>query len=115
MRAPGFFFSSRRRHTRWPRDWSSDVCSSDLSVYKVRLRQGEKLADKILRERPDHDIDVVIPIPDSSRVAGQAVAYNLGVKFREGLIKKLYIVRNFIMQDHTQRIIYVRQNNNTIK
>src|SRR5690625_5428953 len=80
-----------------------------ISVYKVRLRQGEKLADKILRERPDHDIDVVIPIPDSSRVAGQAVAYNLGVKFREGLIKNRYIGRTFIMPGQQQRKKSVRQ------
>ncbi len=59
-----------------------DSIMDGISVYKARLRQGEKLAEKILRERPDHDIDVVIPIPDSSRVSGQALAYNLGVKFR---------------------------------
>jgi amidophosphoribosyltransferase (EC 2.4.2.14) len=64
-----------------------DSIMDGVSVYKARLRQGEKLADKILRERPNHDIDVVIPIPDSSRVAGQAMAQTLGVKFREGLVK----------------------------
>ena len=53
-----------------------DSIVDGISVYKARLRQGEKLAEKIKRERPDHDIDVVIPIPDSSRVAGQALAYN---------------------------------------
>src|SRR5690625_6961218 len=86
-----------------------------ISVYKVRLRQGEKLADKILRERPDHDIDVVIPIPDSSRVAGQVVAYNLGVKFREGLIKNRYIGRTFIKPGQQQRKKSVRQELNTIE
>ena len=59
----------------------------------ARLRQGEK----ILAQRPEHDIDVVIPIPDSSRVAGQALAQKLGVKFREGLVKNRYIGRTFIM------------------
>ena len=54
-----------------------------ISVYKTRMRQGERLARKILRDRPEHDIDVVIPIPDTSRVAGQSLAYQLGVKFRE--------------------------------
>jgi len=92
-----------------------DSIMDGISVYKVRLRQGEKLADKILRERPDHDIDVVIPIPDSSRVAGQAVAYNLGVKFREGLIKNRYIGRTFIMPGQQQRKKSVRQKLNTIE
>ena len=47
---------------------------------------GEKLADKILREKPDHDIDVIIPIPDTSRVSSQALAERLGVKIREGFM-----------------------------
>src|SRR5690554_1921443 len=92
-----------------------DSIMDGISVYKARLRQGEKLADKILRENPDHDIDVVIPIPDSSRVAGQAVAYNLGVKFREGLIKNRYIGRTFIMPGQQQRKKSVRQKLNTIE
>ncbi|MGD8808958.1 MAG: amidophosphoribosyltransferase, partial [Gammaproteobacteria bacterium] len=58
-----------------------------MSVYKARLRMGEQLAAKILRERPDHDIDVVIPIPDTARTAAMQVAHGLGVKFREGFIK----------------------------
>ena len=91
-----------------------DSLMDGISVYKARLRQGEKLADKILRERPDHDIDVVIPIPDSSRVAGQALAYNLGVKFREGLMKNRYIGRTFIMPGQQQRKKSVRQKLNTI-
>ena len=70
-----------------------DSIMDGVSVYKARLRQGERLADKILRQRPNHDIDVVIPIPDSSRVAGQALAHNIGVKFREGLVKNRYIGR----------------------
>ena len=51
-----------------------DSIIDNLSVYKARLRMGEKLADKILRVRPDHDIDVVIPIPDTSRTAAMQVA-----------------------------------------
>ncbi len=92
-----------------------DSIMDGISVYKARLRQGEKLAEKILRERPDHDIDVVIPIPDSSRVAGQMVAYNLGVKFREGLIKNRYIGRTFIMPGQQQRRKSVRQKLNAIE
>lgn len=91
-----------------------DSIMDGISVYKTRLRQGEKLAAKILRERPDHDIDVVIPVPDSSRVAAQALAYNLGVKFREGLMKNRYIGRTFIMPGQQQRRKSVRQKLNPI-
>ncbi|PCK09691.1 MAG: amidophosphoribosyltransferase [Alteromonadaceae bacterium] len=91
-----------------------DSIMDGVSVYKARLRQGEKLAEKILRERPNHDIDVVVPIPDSSRVAGQAVAQNLGVKFREGLVKNRYIGRTFIMPGQQQRKKSVRQKLNVI-
>ena len=92
-----------------------DSLMDGISVYKTRLRQGERLAAKILRERPDHDIDVVIPIPDSSRVAGQALAYELGVKFREGLVKNRYIGRTFIMPGQKQRKKSVRQKLNPIR
>lgn len=91
-----------------------DSIMDGISVYKARLRQGEKLADKILRERPGHDIEVVIPIPDSSRVAGQALAHGLGVKFREGLVKNRYIGRTFIMPGQQQRKKSVRQKLNPI-
>ena len=91
-----------------------DSIMDGISVYKARLRQGERLAEKILRERPEHDIDVVIPIPDSSRVAGQALAYKLGVKFREGLVKNRYIGRTFIMPGQQQRKKSVRQKLNPI-
>ncbi len=91
-----------------------DSIMDGISVYKARLRQGEKLAEKILRERPNHDIDVVIPIPDSSRVAGQALAQTLGVKFREGLVKNRYIGRTFIMPGQHQRKKSVRQKLNAI-
>jgi amidophosphoribosyltransferase len=92
-----------------------DSIMDGVSVYKARLRQGEKLAEKILRLRPDHDIDVVIPIPDSSRVAGQSLAYGLGVKFREGLVKNRYIGRTFIMPGQKQRKKSVRQKLNAIE
>src|SRR5690606_17736347 len=91
-----------------------DSIMDGVSVYKARLRQGEKLAEKILRLRPDHDIDVVVPIPDSSRVAGQSLAYGLGVKFREGLVKNRYIGRTFIMPGQSQRKKSVRQKLNAI-
>jgi amidophosphoribosyltransferase len=91
-----------------------DSIIDGISVYKARLRQGEKLAEKIQREFPQHDIDVVIPIPDSSRVAGQALAHTLGVKFREGLVKNRYIGRTFIMPGQQQRKKSVRQKLNPI-
>ncbi len=91
-----------------------DSIMDGVSVYKARLRQGERLAAKIMRVRPDHDIDVVIPIPDSSRVAGQTVAQTLGVKFREGLVKNRYIGRTFIMPGQQQRRKSVRQKLNVI-
>lgn len=91
-----------------------DSIMDGVSVYKARLRQGERLADKILRLNPDHGIDVVVPIPDSSRVAGQALAHGLGVKFREGLVKNRYIGRTFIMPGQQMRRKSVRQKLNAI-
>src|SRR5690606_2552110 len=86
-----------------------DSLIDGISVYKSRLRMGEKLAQKILRERPDHDIDVVIPIPDTSRTAAVELANALGVKFREGFVKNRYIGRTFIMPGQSQRRKSVRQ------
>jgi len=84
------------------------------SVYKARLRMGEQLAGKIVRDFEDHDIDVVIPIPDTSRTAALQVAYHLGVKYREGFIKNRYIGRTFIMPGQEERKKSVRQKLNAI-
>jgi len=91
-----------------------DSIIDNISVYKARLRMGESLADKIRRERPQHDIDVVIPIPDTSRTAALQLANNLGVKYREGFIKNRYIGRTFIMPGQQQRKKSVRQKLNAI-
>ncbi len=91
-----------------------DSIMDGISVYKSRLRQGERLADKILREHPDHDIDVIVPIPDSSRIAAQSMAARLGVKFREGLVKNRYIGRTFIMPGQSARKKSVKQKLNAI-
>ena len=92
----------------------SDSFMDGVSVYKARLRMGEKLAEKILRERPDHDIDVIIPIPDTSRTAAMELANRLGVKFREGFVKNRYIGRTFIMPGQAARKKSVRQKLNAI-
>ncbi len=91
-----------------------DSIIDDISVYKARLRMGEQLAEKILRDYPEHDIDVVIPIPDTSRTSALPLAYNLGVKYREGFIKNRYIGRTFIMPGQQQRKKSVRQKLNAI-
>ena len=91
-----------------------DSIMDGISVYKSRLRQGERLAEKILREHPNHDIDVIVPIPDSSRIAAQSMAAKLGVKFREGLVKNRYIGRTFIMPGQSARKKSVKQKLNAI-
>lgn len=91
-----------------------DSIMDGSSVHKSRMKMGEKLAEKILRERPNHDIDVVIPIPDTSRTSALELANRLGVKFREGFIKNRYIGRTFIMPGQAERKKSVRQKLNAI-
>lgn len=91
-----------------------DSVIDNVFVHKARMRMGKKLAEKILREWPDHDIDVVIPIPDTSRTAALELAHELGVKYREGFIKNRYIGRTFIMPGQQMRKKSVRQKLNAI-
>ncbi|MBN2700677.1 MAG: amidophosphoribosyltransferase [Methylothermaceae bacterium] len=91
-----------------------DSMIDKISIHKARLRMGEKLADKILRQRPDHDIDVVIPIPDTSRTSAMELASRLGVKYREGFIKNRYVGRTFIMPGQQLRQKSVRRKLNPI-
>ena len=91
-----------------------DSIMDGISVYRTRFRMGEKLARKILREWPNHDIDVVIPIPDTSRTAALQMAYAMDLKYREGFIKNRYIGRTFIMPGQAQRRKSVRQKLNAI-
>ena len=83
-------------------------------VYGTRLQMGRKLADRIKNEWPEHDIDVVIPIPDTSRTSALEMAQHLGVTYREGFMKNRYIGRTFIMPGQTQRKKSVRQKLNAI-
>lgn len=92
-----------------------DSIIDDISVYKARLRMGEKLAEKLLKVYPDHDIDVVIPIPDTSRTSALQLANRLGLKYREGFIKNRYIGRTFIMPGQKERKKSVRQKLNAIE
>ena len=91
-----------------------DSIIDDIYVYKARLRMGVKLAHKILQQMPQHDIDVVIPIPDTSRPSAIELAFHLGVKFREGFIKNRYIGRTFIMPGQKMRKQSVRRKLNPI-
>jgi len=91
-----------------------DSIIDHISVYRARMRMGDKLAEKILREHPDHDIDVVIPIPDTSRTSALQVAQKLGLKYREGFIKNRYIGRTFIMPGQEMREKSVRRKLNAL-
>jgi amidophosphoribosyltransferase len=91
-----------------------DSMIDDISVHKARMRMGVKLGEKIQRLRPDHDIDVVIPIPDTSRDSALEIANTLGVKYREGFIKNRYVGRTFIMPGQGERAKSVRRKLNPI-
>ncbi len=91
-----------------------DSMMDEISVHKARMRMGVTLGEKILRLRPEHDIDVVIPIPDTSRDAALEIASTLGVKYREGFIKNRYVGRTFIMPGQGERMKSVRRKLNPI-
>jgi amidophosphoribosyltransferase len=86
-----------------------DSLIDGASVYEARLNMGEKLAEKIRRQYRHLDIDVVIPIPDSSRPSALQLAHGLGVPYREGFVKNRYIGRTFIMPGQAVRSRSVRQ------
>ena len=85
-----------------------------ISVYKTRLRMGEWLGKRFLEKFPNHNVDVVMPIPDTSRPAALQLAHTIGVKFREGFIKNRYFARTFIMPKQDQRQYSVRHKLNAI-
>lgn len=92
-----------------------DSIIDNVFVHKARMRMGHKLAERVQREWPDHDIDVVIPIPDTSRTSALEMAYTLGVPYREGFIKNRYIGRTFIMPGQAKRKKSVRQKLNPLE
>mgnify|MGYP001238489795 FL=1 len=92
-----------------------DSSIDDISIHKSRLRMGDFLGEKILKEYPKLNVDVVIPIPDTSRTSAMQVAYKLGVKYREGFMKNRYIGRTFIMPGQRNRKRSVKQKLNPIE
>ncbi len=92
-----------------------DSVIDNIFVHKARMRMGVKLAEKLEREWSDHDIDVVIPVPSTSRSSALEMANHLGILYREGFIKNRYIGRTFIMPGQQQRKKSVRQKLNPIE
>jgi len=80
-----------------------DSIIDNISVYKVRMNMGKKLADKIQKTWKNHDIDVVIPIPETSRNAAIPLSARLNIEYREGFVKNRYIGRTFIMAGQNMR------------
>lgn len=91
-----------------------DSMIDGVSVYETRLNMGEQLAEKIKRSMQHLDIDVVIPIPDSSRPSALQLANRLGIDFREGFVKNRYVGRTFIMPGQQLRRKSVRQKLNAM-
>ena len=92
-----------------------DAVIDNISVHKSRMRMGEALAEKINKLKSDHDIDVVIPIPESSTTSALQLANTLGIKYTEGFVKNRYIGRTFIMPFQEKREKSVRQKLNPIE
>ena len=92
-----------------------DAVIDNISVHKSRMRMGEALAEKINKLKPDHDIDVVMPIPESSTTSALQLANTLGIKYTEGFVKNRYIGRTFIMPFQEKREKSVRQKLNPIE
>ena len=91
-----------------------DSVIDGMSVYQSRLNQGQRLAERLLESWSDHDIDVVIPIPDSGRIAALQMAKTLNLPYREGFVKNRYIGRTFIMPGQAMRKKSVRRKLNAI-
>lgn len=92
-----------------------DSVMNGVNVYESRLRMGERLADTIAKYTPSGAIDVVMPIPDSSRPAAMEVARRLGIEYREGFYKNRYVGRTFIMPGQQERKKSVKQKLNALE
>ena len=92
-----------------------DSVIDGVSVHEARLRMGSSLARRIMRIEPNHQIDAVIPVPDSGCIAALELARELGVPYREGFVKNRYIGRTFIMPGQSVRKDSVRKKLNTIE
>jgi amidophosphoribosyltransferase len=92
-----------------------DSIMDGISVYAARLNMGEKLANKFMKKFPDQEVDVVIPIPDTSRTSALQCAYSMGKRYSEGFIKNRYIGRTFIMPGQALRQKKIRLKLNPIE
>lgn len=91
-----------------------DSTLDGMSVYQARLNLGETLAKRVISTVPPNEIDVVIPIPESSRPSATQLAHLLGIPYREGFVKNRYVGRTFIMPGQSVRKKSVRQKLNVI-
>jgi amidophosphoribosyltransferase len=91
-----------------------DSVLDGISVYQARLNLGETLAKRVISTVPPHEIDVIIPIPESSRPSAMQCAQLLGIPYREGFVKNRYVGRTFIMPGQGVRKKSVRQKLNVI-
>jgi amidophosphoribosyltransferase len=91
-----------------------DSVLDGISVYQARLNMGETLAKRVISMVPPNEIDVVIPIPESSRPSAMQLAQLLGLPYREGFVKNRYVGRTFIMPGQSVRKKSVRQKLNVI-
>jgi amidophosphoribosyltransferase len=91
-----------------------DSVIDGISVYQARLNMGETLAQRVISTMPPNEIDVVIPIPESSRPAAMQLAQKIGKPYREGFVKNRYVGRTFIMPGQAVRKKSVRQKLNAI-
>jgi amidophosphoribosyltransferase len=91
-----------------------DSVMDGISVYQARLNMGETLAQRVISTMPPSEIDVVIPIPESSRPSAMQLAHKIGKPYREGFVKNRYVGRTFIMPGQGVRKKSVRQKLNAI-
>jgi amidophosphoribosyltransferase len=91
-----------------------DSILDNIPVYQTRMHMGKRLGQRLKEEWQNHDIDVIVPVPDTSRTAALEMAKALKIPYREGFIKNRYIGRTFIMPGQAERKKSVRQKLNTI-